>query len=1521
MGERRERRLAAILAADVVGYSRLMGEDEEATLAELSAQRSIIDRLIGQHRGRVFGTAGDSVIAAFQSPVEAVRAAVDIQLALHERAEKERERAETARQSAGSEPTGAVDAVGHDMRWRIGVNLGDVVVDGGDLLGDGVNVAARLEAMAAPGGICLSSTVVDHVRDHLELDLDDLGEQRLKNIKRPVRAFRVSLASEVQEVAPYRGLEAFDASHASMFCGRARQVAATVARLQRQAGEGRAFLLIYGASGVGKSSLMRAGLLPALTRPGAVEGVDSWRLAAFRPAAGATPLEALAAALLEPGAWPELAAAGLTPSALAVQLAEAEGGLPVSVQGLTSREKLALGVDQLEELLTVEGPSGEDRSGFVRALQELAVSGRVWIAATMRSDFFHRCAEVPGLSALKDGFGSYELLPPAAADIGVMIREPARRAGLRFETTAEDGRLDDVIQQAAVRDPAALPLLSFTLAALWEAGQEQRLLTFADYRALGGLEGAIARRADEVVTSLGEPVQAALPAVLRSLVSVSLRDRMPTARPVPEAEIATSHERRALLEALSGARLLVRDEGAGGTATLRLVHEALLSHWPRAREIVSANQAFLETRARLQVDLHRWLTEGRNPELLLPAGRRLAEAEELLAERADELEPDLVAYIQGSLDTSRGETRKKIRRIQAFAAAMAVLALLAGVGGYLGYTGQQRAERQATLAEREATAARTAEAEAERQAILAEHQATAARAAEAEATRQADLASASRNEALTNQSLYLSDLSQQQTAAGDTTAAILLALEGLPSDMTSPDRPYVVEAEAALYGAVQAHREVAVLSGHAGPVTDAAFSPDGSRMVTVSFDRTARLWDVPSGVEVAVLSGHRQQIIDVAFSPDGPSLATASTDRTTRVWDAASGEEIAVLEGHAGALTSVAFSPDGGRVLTASKDKTARLYDAGSGAELAVLEGHGRGLASALFTPDGRHIVTASADRTARIWDSVTGAPIAVLEGHERDVRAVALDPDGTWVATASADRTARLWDLATGEPTAVLSGHEGRIDVVAFSRDGTRVVTGAADGTARVWDVAGNLIATLEGHEAAVTDLEFSSDGTRIATASQDGTARLWHGVIGTPIAVLRGHAAAVTSVTISRDGAYALSTSNDGTARLWSALSDIGAISLSGRGQSGVRLEGEPMIGYQAAFSPDGTKVVSITRNKTAYLWDGHDSGSVLALAGHADWITHAAFSPDGDTVVTSSADGTARLWDPNTGEEIAVLRGHTETVWDAAFDPSSRRVVTVSTDSTARLWDASTGETRAILRGHTLPVVRAAFSSDGRLVATASSDRTARLWQVDDGRLLQVLGGHQGGVRAITFSPDGSQVLTASSASIARVWDVRTGTQIRALVGSSPSGAFGGVSASYGPDGRLIVATSTESTRIWDASSGRELAVLDRAYDARFSPNGQRIVTAGNGISKLWDVATGGEIAALGDHEGWADSAVFDHTGQRVVTAAEDGVTRVFEVFPTTQDLIDHARSIVPRELTPCERKRFFLLVENDPGSCHG
>src|SRR5262249_6563770 len=329
----------------------------------------------------------------------------------------------------------------------------------------------------------------------------------------------------------------------------------------------------------------------------------------------------------------------------------------------SSQARLVLAVDQLEELFTRDtDPSS--REAFVHILAALADSGFAWVIGTIRADFYHRCGEIPGFSALKDGLSSYELLPPTRAEIGQIIREPARAAGLRFEEDANQGRLEDALQATAAADTGSLPLLEFVLDALYEAGRGRRLLTFAAYRALGGLEGAIARRADEVVDALPSDVQDALPSVLRALTTVRLGDEAITIWPAVLAEVANTREKSALVDALIAARLLVSDENAEGKAVIRLAHEALLSRWPRARDMANANRSFLETRARIQADARRWILGNKNPDLLLPAGMRLTEGEELLRSRREEVEEQINAYVTASslAEQTRMEKEREAER-------------------------------------------------------------------------------------------------------------------------------------------------------------------------------------------------------------------------------------------------------------------------------------------------------------------------------------------------------------------------------------------------------------------------------------------------------------------------------------------------------------------------------------------------------------------------------------------------------------------------------------------------------------------------------------------------------------------------------------------------------------------------------------------------------------------------------------------------------------------------------------------
>ncbi len=358
--------------------------------------------------------------------------------------------------------------------------------------------------------------------------------------------------------------------------------------------------------------------------------------------------------------------------------------------------------------------------------------------------------------------------------------------------------------------------------------------------------------------------------------------------------------------------------------------------------------------------------------------------------------------------------------------------------------------------------------------------------------------------------------------------------------------------------------------------------------------------------------------------------------------------------------------------------------------------------------------------------------------------------------------------------------------------------------------------------------------------------------------------------------------------------------------------------------AFSPEGRKVVTASRDGTARIWDLASGRQILSLNGHTDQVTAAAFSTDGRRVVTASDDNTARIWDPLTGRPILLLSGHTHRVWSAAFSPDGRRVLTASRDKTARIWDAATGREIVVLAGHAAPVRSAAFSPDGRLVVTASDDKTARIWDARTGREIVRLNGHASSLYAAMFSPDGRHVVTASSDRTARIWDVAAGREITQLDGHSEPVT----SAAFAPDGQRVVTASLDGTaRVWDTAAGRELMRLsghkeglwsavfspdglriltgsddgtarlwniaanrylmllkghtDRVWFAAFSPDNRRVVTAsGDKTARIWDVATGRELLLLGGHTDGVQSAVFSPDGRRVVTASLDTTARIWD-----------------------------------------
>jgi len=1131
--------------------------------------------------------------------------------------------------------------------------------------------------------------------------------------------------------SPFPGLRSFKPCEAPVFFGRGRARVDLRQRLARQIGRGTAFMLVLGASGSGKSSLVKAGLLADL-KAGQMPPVTLCRHAILRPGDRDQPLAALAAALLEPEALPGLA---WDEAALLQALRDAPGTVSAPLaQALAAYAdpgsvRLVLVVDQLEELFTNPNLTVADQDRFVAALETLAGSGRVWVVATLRSDFFERIDTLPRLARLSGGEASFRLLPPGGEELDRIIRGPAAAAGLGFDSDPVTGEsLADTLRTAALAASDGLPLLSYLLEQLWDRrNRDTGHLTVEAYHELGGLEGALGQRAEAVFKAQPPEVQAALPRLLRELTAVGQHHAArPSARWAPMTRFPSGSPLYQLAHAFLApeVRLITVDGETGAPARLRVAHEALLSHWKRAAGHLTTDRVDLQLRTRLEQSARDWSEAepaARPDHLLSPA--LLIQAEDLRARRGEDLgDSGILGLIEASAvarakaeelrrdqeqaaerERLKAETEKALlkadaarrerRRTRIAAAVLAVLLVIASIGAWFGWSGRKTAEDR--LAEKALGFAQVEKNDAEANSRAAEDARQRATTQEQEATKRPA-------EAQLNQSRYLNEKAQAAERDGDHERAALIALAGLPRQLPAADRPLERPLLNTLTEAVGHDRLKAILAGHEDGVWVAAFSPDGTRIVTASEDGTARVWDAASGKPGAVLSGHTGWVESAAFSPDGTRIVTASEDKTARVWNAASGKPGVVLSGHTDEVESASFSPDGTRIVTASSDHTARVWDAASGKPGVVLSGHTGAVESAAFSLDGTRIVTASADHTARVWDAASGKPGAVLNGHFDWITSAAFSPDGTRVVTVSFDHVAWVWDAASGKPGAVLSGHAGRVESAAFSPDGTRIVTTSRDHTARVWDAAsGKPGAVLSGHTGEVESAAFSPDGTRVVTVSFDNIARVWDAASGKPGAVLSGHGGWVVS----------------------------------------------------AAFSPDGTRIVTASWDKTARVWDAASGKPGAVLSGHGSWVVSAAFSPDGTRIVTASDDGTARVWDAASGKPDAVLSGHTNWVMSAAFSPDGTRIVTVSEDKTARVWDAASGKLGAVLSGHAGEVESAAFSRDGTRIVTASADKTAGVWDAALGVIIAILED----VSSPAFDLTGDNVVTISEGHTAQVWPI--------------------------------------------------------------------------------------------------------------------------------------------------------------------
>jgi WD40 repeat protein/transcriptional regulator with XRE-family HTH domain len=1189
-----------------------------------------------------------------------------------------------------------------------------------------------------------------------------------QQLARAIRGSQASLHGPLQPAAgecPYRGLEAFDEEHADLFFGRDAAVQRLLEQLKRSR-----FIAVIAPSGSGKSSLVRAGLLPAL-RQGASMGSQDWLVCKFTP--GSAPLTALSTELLQLPA-PERSSLQRTVARMARDTRALHQSVAVALAHHAPATRLVCVVDQFEEIFT-QCLDDDQRGQFVANLLYAATvpDGRTIVVLTMRADFYAHCAAYADL-ATQLAAHQYLLGPLDRAGTRLAIAAPAERLGFSFEPG-----LVDTIAEDVAGAPGALPLLEHALLELWERRQGH-VLTLEGYRASGGVQGALAQHADSVFLALDPGEQEVAREVLLRLTEPGETTEDTRRRATMDELVASASQReltRHVTQVLADARLLTTGGGEYGAAWVEVAHEALIRGWPRLRQWVDEDRAALRVRRRLTEAAHEWARLGRDDGVLYRAGL-LAEGLEVRDQKQTGLNELEHEFLNASVALQNRERRARDRGRQLTVLALCAGLILALVLGGLAVLQWQRAESERGVAlgrelAFEADAARNgAGVLLPRSVLLAAESLSRFPPRDSEPTLRQDLA-------LLAQPL----LRLPQAGRG----VVAYSPDGL--DLATGD----ASGNAVVWAVADGHQVSSMTIG--APIRAIAWSRDAQFLATASEDGSVRVWDPASGSALARFD-QPAAVYALAFSPDGGKLASASLDAKTRIWDRAANTATVLSTAasvvdrfspdggneFAESLTqTLAFSPDGRQLATArTSDNVAHVWDVQTGAELMRLEHDGVVLAVA-FSPDGHYIATGSADGSSRIW-SREGVQVGrTTTDRSSPTFTVAFSPDSRYLATGGFSFAAQVVNVPQAKDIIQLPLDDSA-QSLAWSPDGTAVAAASNDGTARIWAMNdGHEISRMPmGFDNVIYQVEFSPDGTQVATASSDGVVRTWQPTKSWQDVGLN-HADGVIAVAFSADGRY-LASSAGTSAYIWDAHT----------GAQLQRLQ-HPALAWALNFSPDGRYLATSSFDGYARIWDVTTGQEVNRfLHGERERVYGVRFSVDGRLLATAGLKGGVKVWNIATGA-LTMQVMHESAAGYLRFTPDGKYLVSGSVDHTARVWDLASGtEVRRMTADS--PLYELDISPDGRLLA-GGDDHDARVWDLATGTRLLLLP-HPTGVNGVAFSADGKYLATAAKDGVARVWLVSTGKQV---AGMAHDKSLNGLA--FSPDGNFLATASADQTvRLW-------------------------------------------------------------------------------------------------------------------------
>ncbi|MBN4006375.1 caspase family protein [Nostoc sp. LPT] len=1190
---------------------------------------------------------------------------------------------------------------------------------------------------------------------------------------------------------PYRGLQSYDEKDSNLFFGRDNLIKQLY---QRVVSNKQTLTVILGASGTGKSSLMKAGLLPRLR--------DSQEhkfqiLDPMRP--GETPLQALAQVCLP-----------IATKITVAELAKDEQALANIVERWSQTNpqiKLLLSVDQFEELITL-CKSDEQREQFQKLIENAIAKypDKIHVVITLRLDFEGQFQN----SILKDFWNDDTrfVVPPMTQDeFREAIEKPVSEKVVYFDPPS---LVDELINEV-VQMPGALPLLSFTLSELYlkylEERRDNRALKKEDYEELGRVVGSLTKRANQEYDQLVK--DPAYEHTIRQVMlrMISLQGGDLARRQVPKSELIYADEQESdrvqtVIKRFSEARLIIEGSNSQGEPYVEPAHDALVEGWDKLLKWKKEEDIILQRRLTAAAEEWESVASKKQPSGLQAKAetvidwldRRLYVAENLFSK----IPTRLVQGLQQRQHQQEGLREKPIQ-------------FLWNSNPYLDVLNQELQSHDNWFNQLETEFVQQSVLQKRRNISWRWRIAIAVIGGLSLLTLWALISQRSAKIGETSASRETAEAKLQQQEGLDALVYSLRAGRSLQHPLLqsifSPGEQLQNQVTGTLQEAVYSVRERIRLEEHQGTVRS-SFSPNGQLLASAGEDGIVRLWNL-QGQEQAVWNTNL--VRSLSFSPDGQLLATAGEDGIIRLWNL-QGQLLAELKGHQSRVKSIRFSPDSQLIASGGDDDSIRLWNL-QGQQLRGWKANQNSVNSLSFSPDGQLLATAGKNSTIHLWN-LQGQQLQKFVGHQQPVSSVSFNQDGQLLVSGGEDKTVRVWNLQGQQLGKPFTGHQGRIWSVQFSPDGQQVASAAGDGTVRLWNLQGKELEKFAGHQGPVRSVSFSRDGQLLTSAGDDKTVRVWN-LQGKQLTELQGHQDRVLSINFSPDGQRVTTGGDDGIIRLWN-------------------LQGQQLLGWTAhqgqrvhsvSFSPDGQLMASAGDDSNVRVWNLHGQQltalSMAEFSGYPKHICDVSFSPDSKLVASVGENGVVLVWDWQKRRQLAkfsmIKFPSAKHFCKVSFSPDSKLLASAGNDGIIRVWNWHKQQLITDILGHLGPVYSVAFSPDSQRLVSAGDDGTIRLWNLQGKPFQEFVAAVNFGaaVNSVAFSPDGKMIVSSDQKGNVQLWDWQNREQFAAW--KAHQGEVRNVS--FNKDGKILASAGDDSiAKLWPIQSFDELiqGACDRARD---------------------------------------------------------------------------------------------------------